>query len=313
MRKHRKSMPGRSGYTLVELIVVMMIIMVLATLAVAFLPSITEQERSAKGASMAQGHLMIGRQMALRDQLPSGLRLAVNQSLQSTCPNMVTELQVIQQPPDYSVGQLVSLKGNNATFSGVDFTGGGLPQQYAPVQEYDFLEVSGCGVPHRIINQPGQSTLQLVPVQAPNQMPQVSVPTSLYRIMRSPRALPGEQVVRLPTNVGVDLGLSGTLSCQNQNPPQPFQPQPNQNQLVVDILFSPGGAVLLRSGMPANDVIVLWVRDYSYASTGQGNPTMQGMPTLLAVQVRTGFIAAHPVSQTGDPYQFVRDNRTSGM
>src|SRR6266581_4234766 len=67
----------RTGFTLVELLVVMAIIAFLAALLVAFLPSIASQTAEANAAVNLQGWLNIARQKAVRNQNPYGLRLWV--------------------------------------------------------------------------------------------------------------------------------------------------------------------------------------------------------------------------------------------
>lgn len=76
MRLHRvDSTPGRAGFTLVELLVVIVLLLVLATLAVLFVPRINERRKSAVGAEQVQSALLTAKQRAVRDQAPRGVRI----------------------------------------------------------------------------------------------------------------------------------------------------------------------------------------------------------------------------------------------
>jgi len=105
----RRPRRGRAAFTLVELIVVVTIILVLAGLAVAFIPNLGDRQREADGAAMLQGWLNIARTRALRDQAPRGLRLfPYNNQPPNTLlptnpaqlPNIVIEAQYVDQPDD---------------------------------------------------------------------------------------------------------------------------------------------------------------------------------------------------------------------
>src|SRR5438132_1250619 len=69
----------RTGFTLVELLVVMSLIAVLATMAIVFFPNAATANREANAAQQLQGMLNIAKQRALRDQAPRGLRLWIKQ------------------------------------------------------------------------------------------------------------------------------------------------------------------------------------------------------------------------------------------
>src|SRR5438445_8428315 len=92
------------GFTLVEMLVVLSLMLVLAVLAIAFVPRMNERAKVPRGASQLQMWLLIARQWAKRDNVPTGIRLQAGRLY----PNPATPLtdyrpdfQYIQQPPPY--------------------------------------------------------------------------------------------------------------------------------------------------------------------------------------------------------------------
>src|SRR5262245_2135502 len=94
----------RPGFTLVELIVVISIVILLATLAVVFLPSFADTQRAGQGAEQLQKWLLIAKQRALRDQVPTGVRLIVSPVDARKNPSLVAvrDVEFIQQPDAFN-------------------------------------------------------------------------------------------------------------------------------------------------------------------------------------------------------------------
>jgi prepilin-type N-terminal cleavage/methylation domain-containing protein len=281
----------RAGFTLIELLVVMFIIMILAGLTVAFLPSVMDSRRAAAGADQLQGWLLLARQRALRDRTPTGVRLLVDAN------GRVQELVFIQQPEDLYGGRVGLAEGTSGTFAAdpvygsVDFTGGFGDPSLQPVQVGDYIEFRGGGLVRRITSV-GSNHLTW---ESPLPFPVSNTPE--YRVIRSPRMLAGEPPLRLPRDVAVEA-----IYCK-----------PVLNQ-TFDILFAPSGEVLSDSGGESR--IILFIHDTSIPNPNVGGVPLEGAPSLLAIEVRTGLIGAHPVNinGTGDAlYDFARDARSSGM
>jgi prepilin-type N-terminal cleavage/methylation domain-containing protein len=93
--------PQRQGFTLMELLIAMTIMLFIAGITMAFLWSTNWQYQNAtRGAEQLQGWLLIAKQRALRDGAPRGVRLLGDPSN----PQFVTQLQYIEQPNDYTQG-----------------------------------------------------------------------------------------------------------------------------------------------------------------------------------------------------------------
>lgn len=78
MCAHPYSGGRRIGFTLVELLVAIAIIVFLGAIVIAFLPSLNSQTNEANAAVSLQGYLSIARQKAIRNQSPYGVRVWVN-------------------------------------------------------------------------------------------------------------------------------------------------------------------------------------------------------------------------------------------
>ncbi len=313
------------GFTLVELLVVISILLALTGIVVLFFPSMQEQARAARGAAMLQGWLQVAKTRALRDQAPRGLRLLIS-------GNLVTQAQYIEQPDDFFGGLNSDIlvanptdpPGNNPISVVKFYPPSPLPVPYNPInlsniQTGDYLEVGGGGEVHSI-NGVGANSLTL---NSPIPYPILNNPGTLssnYRIIRAPR-LADDEILQLPTDVGI-------LTTVELFPPTPINPVTPTSRLVnigisslnnihknlagnnIDIMFAPSGSVLPALGAvvsnPINyDTICLWVRDITAASP------LLGEPTLIGVHVRSGLIVAHPVNPS-DYFSFVRDGRSSG-
>jgi hypothetical protein len=311
------------------MLVAILIMLALATILLALAPRVAQGQKAARGADLLQGWLLIAKQRALRDQVPTGIRF---QMVSTTAgdPNyqLVRDLQYIQQPDDFTAVSFSSGSATAGTITvtqpsgtwqaslqgatvGVDFFGGFGPQQGDPanqnqalwaVQPGDYLELQGGGPLHQITGVSASMPAGPPPATAIGDTLTLlsgpanayTNPTAAYRIIRAPRLLTGETPLQMPQDVAIDLNHS--------NPPTPG------TSSYVDILFSPAGGVLGQSttGLP----VILWVRDITQDSY------LTGEPRLVGVQYSTGFIAVHPVDVSSSPtapYTFVLDGRSSGL
>ncbi|QDU22052.1 prepilin-type N-terminal cleavage/methylation domain-containing protein [Urbifossiella limnaea] len=79
MTRHRSG--RRAGFTLVELLVAIAIIVVLAAISAAVLPSIVEQDRTTDAAATIRQHLMIAKARATRESNGRGVRFILDSGL----------------------------------------------------------------------------------------------------------------------------------------------------------------------------------------------------------------------------------------
>jgi prepilin-type N-terminal cleavage/methylation domain-containing protein len=345
--------PGkRQGFTLIEMLVVMGILLVLATMVVAVLASpILVQDKARRGGSQLQMWFRIAKSKAVADGAPRGVRLIMDPD------GFVRQLQYIEQPTDFIVmipgsppqarqltiqinpgppqTLIAQLQGFAPTGTS-DFTSGldtSTPNDSAswpvrgdsaPVmingqsvigQPGDYLEVQGGGLLFRIKSVfPDHLVLAADQnnVQFLTSLGGQLGPTSQWRVIRGPRVLEGETPLLLPQDIAIDIA--------NCSPPPSAAG-------TSDILFAPSGRVLGQLG--AQDRVVLWVCDvtrdptpvganfprngYNYATN---RVYYQNNPMLVSIHSRTGFIAVHPVDISNSPgsdFSFTLDGRLSGL
>ncbi len=296
MTTTRMSRLNRDAFTLVELLVVISIMAILATLTIAFFPNAASSQREARAAMSVQGWLNIAKQRALRDQVPFGIRLIQNPA----DATQVIEAQYIQQPDDFTGGVVASVPLLSPieflVFSPpVDLLNGNAPmnpaeQRFWAVQPGDSIELMGTGLVRQIIDIMDQTTLKISP---PLTYP-ITIPTSSYRIIRAPRPA-GDEKLSLPDNTFIDIGTNATFKS-------PLPPtDPNVGSGFADIVFGPSGQVISRNVATPN--IHLWVR-----SPNQDYPTdvFRGDPTIVSVFVRSGFVGAYPPERSLTPYALVK-------
>src|SRR5207248_1029930 len=65
----------RTGFTLVEMMVVLVLILIVGAIAVLFVPRMNERQKAAKGADQLQQAFLVAKMRALRDQAPRGVRI----------------------------------------------------------------------------------------------------------------------------------------------------------------------------------------------------------------------------------------------
>jgi prepilin-type N-terminal cleavage/methylation domain-containing protein len=333
----RSPLSPRPAFTLVELMVVIVIVGILAALTILIFPKLQYSQSVAKGADVVQGQLYLAKQMALRDQLPRGVRFIPN-----AAAGGFDSVQLIEQPRPYNKGTISTLptaadgpgptsglwQVNFSATVNSDFANGA-------VLAGDFLDLSAAGDLYTV-NQHAMHKIMAVSWVAggglpapPASLPAVAAPTVWllsqptlpptptplppplnlpYKIVRAPRPMIGVGPVALPSDIFVDKGNDPGLGGQSliTQDPTPsgaatFPPAVGSN---YDIMFAPSGKVLGLAGTQGK--VVLWIWDPTRSAPEQ---------VLVAVFTQTGNIATQPVNEVagGDPYLFIKDGTTSGM
>lgn len=290
----------RPGFTLVEMLVAITIIITLAAILVLILPKFNQQQQATRAGQQVQGWFLLAKQWAIRDVAERGLQISSDG----------TTLTYVQTPADFSPGTqissnnfmirplMVTLNTNTVTLASTgqppwnQSTPNFIPNPQNPaVNAGDYLLIPGENAHQIQAVTPHRLTLW-------SNITAVSGSQPSYRIVRQPQAIPDEATLQLPTNMIIDIN-NGTTKYTSLN-------VPSNNT----IMFSPSGAVTEAGA--AFEKIILYVRDNSLSSSTDGEPT------LVTIYTRTGFIATYPVNTdpnlgNGDPYYFTNQGQASGM
>ncbi len=294
--RRAKRQPERHAFTLIEMLVAIGIILTLASLAVAFLPSLNDRQRGTQGALIVQTALNTARHRALRDQSARGVRL----NLDATNTTAATSLQFIEQPADFTGGYAsttgTASGGKTATiqfqqapdlYAGFGSNQANMP--YWAVQPGDYFVLNGTQVflIQTVQNSASSQTGDQIVVQTGTSNPlAATVPTTNYQIERAPRIMTGDDPIQLPDKIGIDLSSVINNSGATRSL---IAADSHGGQTYYDILFDPSGRVL-RQGT-ALGKIILWVRDITDAS-------MSGDQVLITVYTRSGLVE-HAIADPG--------------
>src|SRR6516162_6480111 len=97
----RESRLRPRGFTLVELLVALTVLLILTTILIGFGSRLMESRRSNSGADSLQKWLLIAKQRALRDRTPTGLWIRAQDPGDQQIPSgTFAKFSYVQQPPD---------------------------------------------------------------------------------------------------------------------------------------------------------------------------------------------------------------------
>jgi prepilin-type N-terminal cleavage/methylation domain-containing protein len=327
MQTRNSKVAARSAaFTLVELLVAMVLILILATIAVLFVPRMNEAQKANRGADQLQGQFLLAKARALRDRLPTGIRLSADQS-SGGGSTLARDMQFIQQPEDFRGGTYivaqpfpqpnptVTLIGfinqaPTATFTGSSLGSVNSPDNFA-VMPGDYIEFNGGGLLHQILGIMSPpfappfnacTSVAILPLNA--DLP--TSPTANYRVIRQPRVIANEEAIQLPQDVAIDFTLSLRVPQRQAYSGVGLSPGGPSPQVYVyrDILFAPSGAIVGQNSGSGN--IILYVRDITR------DAIIDGDPRLVTIHTHTGLIGVHPIDPT-NLYRFTQDARSSGL
>lgn len=335
MNHQKQSLLNRSGFTLMELLVAMVIMIIIASLAASIAPRAQEKDRVAKAASTVQSWFTQARQWALRDRSPRGIRLVVDPNR----PTRVSTLQYIERPDDFVApfsGTLTAtFVGVNGTIQStaptganlVDFSGGHggnannpVATRLWPIQVGDFIEVNPTQPMmgqiffiKQIQNVNIAQRRYQLSILGPDRFNRPSFNINDFRIVRQPRPRVGEPALQMPPGTAIDLFANATYGAI------PNTTQVNLNTPYYDILFAPSGDVIAPQGL--DRAYKLWIID---AESNVGDAiTFTAEQAFVTVSMKTGLVAVKQVDTTPNPpagtgtythpYAYTQDGKASGF
>jgi prepilin-type N-terminal cleavage/methylation domain-containing protein len=327
----------RSGFTLIEMLVVIGIMVIIATLGYLLIPNLSRNKGVPNAVTQLEGWIRVTKGQALRDGAPRGIRLVMDPNN----PTRVTYLQYIEQPeplaprgplqrayittlnpltplpppypnPTPSFVDLVLIDpATGSPVAGANWDDPANPQ----IDVGDFLELNTS--PNLIAritaigpsgSFPGLPRVRLI---LDRSVPGTDVNPLLladgFRIIRAPRPLQGEPMLQMHKDVYIDLAdcypCPVNLGAPSGSPPYGnsftyYTPwSPTGN---IDILFNSNGQV---ANAPTGQ-LVLCVKHVD-----------RDEKILVVVYTRTGKVTAVVWNDVGgqDPYLYARDGRASGL
>ncbi|MBA4067564.1 MAG: hypothetical protein C0501_28415 [Isosphaera sp.] len=281
----------RRGFTLIEMLVVIGLIVFLAAIVMAIGPGVLEKDRAVAAVNQLEGALQIARSKAVRDNLPRGIRLLPNGT-------QASEYQYIEAPPVFvpnPVGPAANVyvqfeyttnAGGQVTSRTCTITGL-TADQAGQIVAGSTLQLPTLGTGHQITaTAGGPSPLTLTLATYPDAQLGAATRFRTYHfgLYAPPRPLLGEPNFLLPQRATVDLaGGRSNLPLSTGN---------------YDILFGPGGNLVTPIGAGH---VFLWVRD----PTRPDNLQQGGEQLLVVVKGQTGAIGSAPIDPA-DPYSLGR-------
>lgn len=347
----RSPLRPRPAFTLIELLIVIGLIVLLASLAAMFLPNLDRNKGVPNATTQLEGWIRLGRNQALRDAVPTGIRLIQDPNN----PTRANAIQYIVQPepiaPRGTVTQngvpmriavLITTPANPPTLPPYPLLSPASailvlldPTTGQPVSSWnwddaqtpqifpgDFFELTASpNVVARITAGPGPSPLF---PQAPRCMITLDrgidgtdvaplILTDGFRIIRAPRPLAGEPLLQMHRDVFIDLTW-----CY----PCPIQlTDINGNAVNTGSPPYGNGVTYFQQWGPSGPMDVLFNSSGNVASapTGQLILCVQHVDRpndrlFVVIQTRTGKVTAVNWADFGnDPYAFARDGRGSGL
>jgi len=337
-----KTINRRGAFTLIEMLVVIGIILVIAALAAAFAPRVSDSQNLTRAVDSLEQWLLTAKMRAKRDQLATGIRFVpAPGDPAGTC----SQFQYIQQPDPLSGGWVSTtntsgsvpyvngtfltggicmptpnlsppiVKPGQVLFGNVDFTLGG---NALLVQRGDYLEVRDGGVyliagvvlssPTNMLQLGSLSTVNTPGsvLYSPGPPPLYLTTTAYETSLSITERTTNYRILRQPRI------LIGEAELQMPNNFAVDTTLGGNVQATAvgnfDILFSPSGAVIGANA--GSGKLLMIVHDLFANPTTSFDSNRAG---IVGVQSRTGFIGAYSVAPGADPFAFVESGRESGL
>jgi len=290
-----------SGFTLVELLVVMTIMVVFASLTAAFYPSLKADNAISRVSTMVQSNFVAARQRAKRDRVPTGIRMQLD------ADGRCTQLLLVQKPEElnvYTLGNITAVTGTSLTFA-TSLAGGGFEDLIFP---YDCVVNNSSGESLIISGISGNIANYLPSFSVPNFN---QLPFSDYRVIRMPRTIPGENKVDIPDEYEISLSKYGSIAAGKESFARSNLPISTLGGSVFDIIFDPTGT-LSSPGLSGD--AVLWLHKFT------NDPTDFSNDALICIRKINGKVGSFPVDRLNgsnpadsSPFGFAKDPRNEGL
>lgn len=314
---------SRRGFTLVELLVSIAIILALVGIAVLFINSgVFGNHRIKAGSDRVAGWLMQAKGRALRQNTPCGVRFYDE-------GGFIRRAEPIEVPDPYTMpagnrlviehtpaGKRAYIVGPNA--GEVSANVGNLDTLSIPPFGTIHL-VSGIGPAPATVPGPAVEVLLYTSSKLPDLGASAGAvagtptyATTSFGFIRQARPVFGAEPLLVPEGIAIDStnsrGLGGNAIAGQ-----------------LDIVFSPNGEVQNPGG---NGRYVLWVRNPEAGGDPRGPGAdlrttyeQRGEMSMITVYTKTGAVEVHPVALPADddpmtphdPYAYTKDGRATGL
>lgn len=332
----------RNGFTLIELMIVVSIILILATITLVSVNFSYSRDRVRAAGRQLQSFVAGARDRAIYQKEVRGVRLLLDPNNSHTA----IAVQYVGAPDRWTEG-FVTLQANDTVSIpyGVFLNTAGLmtvgSQIEIPKDSGNFFTIASTVGADTSISGNGLVKLNRT-------MPVFSTvgQTSSFALLLRPTILPGSEPVPLPAGIVIDLDGSNLPSSWRP----PTTDSTKSYSTTMDILFSPRGSVtgdvagngilhlhladagdvLLWSNVPGrirkvnpnnNATPPEWNPPVVPANLGTGTPIVRRDQILLSVNGRTGNVSVHHVNPTNtssytiadDPYSFAETGQVSNQ
>ncbi len=341
MRKHPIiTVPQRrSGFTLVELMIVVSIILLLATITLVSVNFSYSRDRVRAAGRQLQSFIAGARDRAIYQKEVRGVRLILDPANTHTA----VAVQYVGAPDRWTEG-FVTLYANDVVSvpSGLFLQSNGLlavgTQIEIPKDSGAFFTVASVAIADPNISNNGLVKLNRgVPVfTALGQ-------TTSFSLLLKPMLLPGSEPVPFPPGVVIDLdgsnlpsswrpGIANTGQSYSSTMDILFNPRGSvtgdvAGNGILHLLLADAGDVILWSSIPgriqkANPTSTEWSPPIVPANGAAGTPIVRKDQIIVSLNGRSGNVSVHQVNPTNispadlvadDPYSFAETGQVSNQ